>query len=80
MKVTERLHRLPRDVGESPSLEIVALGNWVQVALLEQWAWTRQSPDIPSNLNYSVIVMYVPVRTQTFTSNVELTVKSSYVR
>lgn len=31
------------------------LGNLVWVTLLEQEGWTRQPPEILSNLNYSVI-------------------------
>lgn len=33
-----------------------SLGNWLQVALLEQSGWTRWFPEVPSNLNYSVIL------------------------
>ena len=46
-RVTEHWHRLPREVMESPSLEIFQsrldtdLGKRLCVALLEQGGWTR---------------------------------------
>ena len=46
--------------GISPSLETfkscldMVLGNWLQVALLEQEAWTRCPPEVPSNLKQPV--------------------------
>ena len=51
MLITEHWHRLLREVGESPSLEIfrshghsqkvMVLGSLLKVALLEQKGWTR---------------------------------------
>ncbi|KAK4827464.1 LOW QUALITY PROTEIN: hypothetical protein QYF61_018257, partial [Mycteria americana] len=49
VRVTERWHRLPREAVESPSLEIfksrldMVLGNWLQMALLEQLAVSTQA-------------------------------------
>ena len=50
VRVSKRWHRFPREVMESPSLEIfkscldTVLGNWLEVALVEQGAWTRSPP------------------------------------
>jgi len=47
VRVTKHWHRLPRQVVDSPSLEIfkshleMVLGNWLLVALLEQSGWIR---------------------------------------
>jgi len=47
MSMTKHWHRFPGGVVESPYLEIfrrcldMVLGNWLQVALLEQGGWTR---------------------------------------
>jgi len=47
VRVSEHWHRLPREVVESPPLEIlkscldVVLGNLLQVALLEHGGWSR---------------------------------------
>ena len=85
VKVTEHRHRLPRDIVESPCLEILkshldtVLGDWLQVALIDQGGQTRQSADVPSNLEYYMILMFVSIHRQIFSSNMKLTVKSSYV-
>ena len=47
VRVTEHWHRLPREIMETPSVEILnsrldmVLGNWLWVALLEQGSWIR---------------------------------------
>jgi len=47
VRVTEHWHQLPREVVESPSLEIFRshldpfLGNKLYMALPEQYGWTR---------------------------------------
>ena len=47
VSVTDHWPRLPRDIVESPSLEIfktqldTVLGNWLWVAQLEQRCWAR---------------------------------------
>jgi len=52
LRVTEHRHRLPREVVESPSLDIfkscldTVLGNWLWVALLEQGLWTTGPPEV----------------------------------
>ena len=62
VRVTGHWHKLRKKVVESLSLEILkkclsmVLGNWLQVALLEQGVWTRWPPEVPSNLNHSVIL------------------------
>lgn len=54
-------NRLPRQVVESPSVEMLksqldtVLGSLVQLALLVQWGQTKWSQDVPSKPNSSVI-------------------------
>lgn len=66
-------HRLPREVVESPALEI--LKTWVNVALsnllyltllLVQRDWTRWSPEVTSSLNRSVIPWFHEVQQPAF--------------
>jgi len=62
VRVTEHWHRLRREAVESLLLEIfkshlnMILGSLLWVALLEQAHWSRQLPEVPSNLNHSVIL------------------------
>ena len=61
VRVPERWHRLPRQLVESPSLELLkkdlatVLGSWLWAALLEQQGWTRWTPEVPSSLHLSEI-------------------------
>jgi len=61
VRVVKHWHRLLREFAATPSLEIfkaqlgTALGNLLKVTLLDQAAWTRQSPEVPANLNHTVI-------------------------
>lgn len=63
--MTEHLHRLPRHVMESPSLEILksaldmVLRSVLSVALLEQRGCNRWPPEVPFNLNDSVVFINV---------------------
>jgi len=63
VRVAEWRRWLRREVVESPSAEMLkthlytALGNWLWVALLEQRRWTRWHPEVPSNLNHSVVLL-----------------------
>lgn len=56
--VTVHWHSMPRELMEFPPwkshLDLV-LGNMLEVSLLEQGGWTSRHPEIPSNLNQSVI-------------------------
>ena len=62
VQVVEHWHRLPREVMESPSLEMLktqldtALNNLLYLTLLSARGWTGQSLEVPANLNYSVIL------------------------
>jgi len=62
LRVTEHWNRLPREVMESPSVEIFktcldeVLCSLLLVNLLWQEGWTRQCPDVPSNPCNSVIL------------------------
>lgn len=61
VRVTKHWHRLPR---EAPCLEVLksnldmVLGNQLQMAVLEQVAWTVWPPEVPSNLTQPVIVWF----------------------
>jgi len=65
VRVTEHWHQLPREVVESPSLEIFRshldpfLGNKLYMALPEQYGWTRWPSHVLSNLNHSVILWVI---------------------
>lgn len=58
----ERWHRLPRELVESPPLEILktwldmAQSNLLYLTLLVQWDWARWSPEVTSSLNHSVFL------------------------
>lgn len=58
VRVTKHWHRLPREApcleGLKSNLDVV-LGSQLQMALLEQVAWTMGPPEVPSKLNQSVI-------------------------
>jgi len=62
VRVTKHWHRLPREVVDPTSLEIlkshlfVVLGSWLLEALLEHGGWTGWSPEVPCNLNPFVIL------------------------
>lgn len=60
-RMTSHWQRLPREVVESPCLEILSsqldmvVGHWLYVALLEHRHWTWLS-EVLSNLNHSMIL------------------------
>lgn len=62
--VIERRNRLPREVVDSPSLEILkscigtVLSNVVGETLLGQGGWARWPPVVPSSLNRSVSLWF----------------------
>ncbi|KAK4830662.1 hypothetical protein QYF61_012542 [Mycteria americana] len=62
VRVTKCWHRSPREVVESPRLEIfkshldTVLGNLLQVTLLGQGGWTGQPPEVPANLNHLILL------------------------
>lgn len=59
VRVVQHWNRLPREAVKSPSVEI--LKTWLDMVLrsllcLNQGSWTRQSQDVSSNINDSVIL------------------------
>lgn len=59
-RVTEHWNKLPGEVVESPSLDVV-LSNQFKVSLLEQAVWTKWLLVVPSNLNQFLILWTVPL-------------------
>jgi len=51
VRVVKHQNRLPRGIGELPSVEIPRT-----CLSFEQGAWARQSLEVPSNLSHSVIL------------------------
>lgn len=70
--------RLPGDLVEYSVFNIIKspldmdLGSWLYVALLEQGDWIKWPPQIPSNLNYSVILGFVLVNKKIHGSSLAL--------
>lgn len=62
MRTFKHWHRLSREIAEHPPLEIfktqldMVLNDLLYVALLEHGGWTKQLPEVPSNLNHFVIL------------------------
>jgi len=64
VKWVDEWHRFLREVVEPTYLEILrtcldmdmSMDNLLKLALLEQWGWPRQSPELPSNLKHSVVL------------------------
>jgi len=62
LSVVEPWHRLPREVGDAPSLETLkarldgALSSliWVKMSLLMAGGWTRWPAKVPSHPNHSL--------------------------
>ena len=66
--LTVHWYRLPKEVVKNPTLEIAKLCGHgagqptLGVALLEQGAWTRWPPEVPSNLSRSMILQVLNPR------------------
>ena len=64
MRVVKPWHRLPREVGDAPSLEALMVGldgalsnlGWLKMSLLIAGGWTRCPLEFPSNPNLSMIL------------------------
>lgn len=86
VRIAEHWNRLPTDLVESPSVEIVKscldtiLSNMLWGTMLEQRGWTKQPPVVPSNITHSAILwIYDFCTTEWSKSNIKLRGKSQEV-